>query len=83
MIGYVGVMLRLCSMLEVLMQKNETIAKYVETQAKEMEMSPEDLAIYQEEEEKNVGGVVAVRRRNRWRIRLHTTIISTCFVFVV
>lgn len=54
-IGYVGVMLRLCTMLEVLMQKNETIGKFVETQAKEMEMAPEDLAIYREEEEKNVG----------------------------
>ena len=54
-IGYVGVMLRLCAMLEVLMQKNETIGKFVETQAKEMEMAPEDLAIYREEEEKNVG----------------------------
>ena len=54
-IGYVGVMLRLCGMLEVLMQKNETIGKFVETQAKEMEMAPEDLAIYREEEEKNVG----------------------------
>ncbi|KAK8790247.1 hypothetical protein WA588_000411 [Blastocystis sp. NMH] len=52
-IGYVGVMLRLCAMLEVLMQKNETIGKFVETQAKEMEMAPEDLAIYREEEEKN------------------------------
>ena len=48
-------MLRLCAMLEVLMQKNETIGKFVETQAKEMEMAPEDLAIYREEEEKNVG----------------------------
>ena len=54
-IGYVGVMLWLCAMLEVLMQKNETIGKFVETQAKEMEMAPEDLAIYREEEEKNVG----------------------------
>ena len=54
-IGYVGVMLRLYAMLEVLMQKNETIGKFVETQAKEMEMAPEDLAIYREEEEKNVG----------------------------
>ena len=54
-IGYVGVMLRLCTMLEVLMQKNETIGKFVEKQAKEMEMAPEDLAIYREEEEKNVG----------------------------
>ena len=54
-IGYVGGMLRLCAMLEVLMQKNETIGKFVETQAKEMEMAPEDLAIYREEEEKNVG----------------------------
>lgn len=64
-IGYLGVMLRLCSMLEVLMQKNETIAKYVETQAKEMELSPEDLAIFKEEEEKNVGYVTPVRSRNR------------------
>ena len=54
-IGHVGVVLRLCAMLEVLMQKNETIGKFVETQAKEMEMAPEDLAIYREEEEKNVG----------------------------
>ena len=47
-------MLRLCSMLEVLMQKNAAIAKYVETHAEEMELPSEDRALFQEEEEKNV-----------------------------
>ena len=53
-LGCLGVMLHLCSMLEDLIEKDESIAKCAQTCDNEAPFSKEDLEVYEAEKNKNV-----------------------------